>query len=241
MRVVFISDLHSNIYAVEALDKELKNKGYDYIYCLGDIVGYGANPKEVVDWAMENVDFSLRGNHDTLISDAEPIDIHNPYVLKAAYYNMKVLEDRHKDYLKSLPKDFENDLMVLTHDEPCIPGSMEYITKIKEAYDAFSAFHQSLCFYGHTHLPGIFEKENDEVFYKRDKKISLKKGNKYLINPGSVGQPRDKDPRLSYIIFDSEDNVVEFYRVEYNVEKAARDILNAGLPAIFANRLFRGV
>jgi Predicted phosphoesterase len=167
--------------------------------------------------------------------------MHNPYTLKAAYYNMEVLEDRHKDYLKSLPKDFENDLMVLTHDEPCIPGSMEYITKIKEAYDTFSAFNQSLCFYGHTHLPGIFEKENNEVFYKRDKKILLKEGNKYLINPGSIGQPRDKDPRLSYIIFDSEDNVVEFYRVEYNVEKAARDILNAGLPAIFANRLSRGV
>ena len=131
--------------------------------------------------------------------------------------------------------------MVLTHDEPCISGGMEYISKIKEAYDTFSAFHQSLCFYGHTHLPGIFEKENNEVFYKRDNKIFLKEGNKYLINPGSVGQPRDKDPRLSYIIFDSEDNVVEFYRVVYNVEKAARDILNAGLPAIFANRLFRGV
>jgi predicted phosphodiesterase len=241
MRIVFISDLHSNIYAVEALDKELKNKSYDYIYCLGDIVGYGANPKEVVDWVIENVDFSLRGNHDTLISDAEPIDMHNPYTLKAAYYNMEVLEDRHKDYLKSLPKDFENDLMVLTHDEPCIPGSMEYITKIKEAYDTFSAFSQSLCFYGHTHLPGIFEKENNEVFYKRDNKIFLKKRNKYLINPGSIGQPRDKDPRLSYIIFDSENNVVEFYRAEYDVEKAARDILNAGIPAIFANRLFRGV
>jgi predicted phosphodiesterase len=241
MRIVFVSDLHSNIYAVEALDKELRNKNYDYIYCLGDIVGYGANPKEVVDWVIENVDFSLRGNHDTLISKAEPIDMHNPYTLKAAYYNMEVLEDRHKDYLKSLPKDFENDLMVLTHDEPCIPGSMEYITKIKEAYDTFSAFHQSMCFYGHTHLPGIFEKENNEVFYKRDNKIFLKEGNKYLINPGSVGQPRDKDPRLSYIIFDSENNVVEFYRVEYDVEKAARYILNAGLPAIFANRLFRGV
>jgi predicted phosphodiesterase len=241
MRIVFISDLHSNIYAVETLDKELKNKSYDYIYCLGDIVGYGANPKEVVDWVIENVDFSLRGNHDTLISNAEPIDMHNPYVLKAAYYNMEVLEDRHKDYLRSLPKDFENDSMVLTHDEPCIPGSMEYITKIKEAYDTFSAFRQSLCFYGHTHLPGIFEKENNEVFYKRDNKIFLKEGNKYLINPGSVGQPRDKDPRLSYIIFDSENNVVEFYRAEYDVEKAARDILNAGLPAIFANRLFRGV
>jgi predicted phosphodiesterase len=95
MRIVFISDLHSNIYAVEALDKELKSKSYDYIYCLGDIVGYGANPKEVVDLVIENVDFSLRGNHDTLISDAEPIDMHNPYTLKAAYYNMEVLEDRH--------------------------------------------------------------------------------------------------------------------------------------------------
>ncbi len=241
MRIVFISDIHSNIYALEALEKDLKNRSYDSIYCLGDIVGYGANPVEVVEWIMENINFSLRGNHDTLISRAEPIDMHNPYTLKAAYYNIEILKNKHKEFLKSLSKDFENEKFVLTHDEPCIPGSMEYITKIKEAKDTFSAFHQQMCFFGHTHLPGIFEKDDEDISFIKDDKIYLKEHCKYLINPGSVGQPRDKDPRLSYIIYDDEEQSVEFIRVEYEIEKAARDILNAGLPTIFANRLYRGI
>ncbi len=241
MRIVFISDIHSNIYALESLEKDLKNRSYDFIYCLGDIVGYGANPIEVVEWVMENVNLSLRGNHDTLISNAEPIDMHNPYTLKAAYYNMEVLKDKHREFLKSLAKDFENNEFVLTHDEPCIPGSMEYITKIKEAKDTFSSFYQKICFFGHTHLPGIFEKDGENISFIKDDKVYLKENCKYLINPGSVGQPRDKDPRLSYIIYDNKEKSVEFIRVEYNVEKAARDILNAGLPTIFANRLYRGI
>lgn len=241
MRIAFISDLHSNIYAVESLEKDLKKRDVDKIICLGDIVGYGANPVEVVEWVKEKCDFSLRGNHDTLVSDAEPIDMHNPYTLKAAFYNSEVLQEKHKEFLRSLEKDYEDDEMVLTHDEPCIPGSMEYITKIKEAKDTFSAFNQNYCFYGHTHIAGIFEKDNEEVNFIKESFIKLDPAKRYLINPGSVGQPRDKDPRASYLIFDKEKLTLEFIRVEYDIEKAAKGILNANLPQLFAFRLYRGV
>lgn len=241
MRIAFISDLHSNIYAVESLQKSLRINGVDKVICLGDIVGYGANPNEVCQWVMENVELSLRGNHDTLISSAEDIDIHNPFTLKAAFYNAEILEGKYREFLKTLSKDFEDHRMILTHDDPCIPGSMEYITDEKDARDTFSSFSQRICFYGHTHLPVVFVKDGGEVYRLDQENIKLEKDKQYLINPGSIGQPRDKDPRLSYLIFDTKRDTITFIRQEYDIGKAASDILAAGLPEIFANRLFKGL
>ncbi|GAB6072821.1 metallophosphoesterase family protein [Venenivibrio stagnispumantis] len=238
MRIAFISDIHSNIYALEAVSEDIKKQSIDKIICLGDIVGYGSHPNEVAQWVIQNCDISLRGNHDTLISEAEPIDMHNPYTLMAAFYNKEKLEEKYKEFLRNLEKDLENDIWVLTHDEPCIPGSMEYITKEKEASDTFSAFKQKFCFYGHTHLPLIFATENKDVkIYSSEEKIFIKEEERYLISVASVGQPRDKDKRAKYLIFDMDENYLQFRRVEYNREKAASDILAAGIPSLFAKIL----
>ncbi len=242
MRIAYISDLHSNIQAVEALEKDLKEKRIDEIRCLGDIVGYGARPKEVVEWVMENYKISLRGNHDTLVSDAEHIIILHPEVLEVAEWTVDQLEDKHLDFLRNLEKDYEEENTILTHDEPCIPGSMYYVTKLKDAKDTLSSYTEQFCFYGHTHLPKIFVKniKTKEVNEIITTKYKIKDEEQYLVNVGSVGQPRDKDPRLCYLIHDTEDKTLEYIRVEYDVEGAYKDIKNAGLPVAFAERLIIG-
>ncbi len=242
MRIAYISDLHSNIQAIDALEKDLKNRNIDEIRCLGDIVGYGARPKEVVEWVMENCEISLRGNHDTLVSDAEHIVILHTEVLQVAEWTVDQLDDKHLEFLRNLEKDYEEDNVILTHDEPCIPGSMVYVTKLKDAKDTLSAYTEQICFYGHTHLPKIFakNKETGEVIEINDKKYRIKENEQYLINVGSVGQPRDKDPRSCYLIHDTDENSLEYVRVEYDVEGAFRDIKNAGLPSAFAERLLIG-
>lgn len=242
MRIAYISDLHSNIYAVESLEKDLKKENIDEIRCLGDIVGYGANPKEVVQWVMENCSITLRGNHDTLVSDAEPIVILHPEVLKVAEWTVDQLTDKEIDFLANLEKDYEEENLILTHDEPCMPGSMYYVTSEKDAKDTFSAYSEQFCFYGHTHLPVIFVKDRDTKEVKSFKvdKYKIKENEQYLVNAGSIGQPRDKDPRLSYLIHDTDTNELIYKRVEYDVEKAVQDILNAGLPSMFAYRLREG-
>ncbi len=242
MRIAYISDIHSNIQAVEALEKDLKIRTVDEIRCLGDIVGYGAKPKEVVEWVMENCKISLRGNHDTLVSDAEHIVILHSEVLQVAEWTVDQLEDKHLNFLKKLEKDYEEENVILTHDEPCIPGSMVYVTKLKDAKDTLSVYSEQFCFYGHTHLPKIFIKnrETGEVTEVIDNKYKIKENEQYLVNVGSVGQPRDKDPRLCYLIHDTDENYLEYIRVEYDVEGAFKDIKNAGLPSAFAERLLIG-
>jgi diadenosine tetraphosphatase ApaH/serine/threonine PP2A family protein phosphatase len=191
---------------------------------------------------MENCNLSLRGNHDTLVSDAEHIIILHSEVLQVAEWTVDQLEDKHLEFLRNLEKDYEDENVILTHDEPCIPGSMYYITKLKDAKDTLSAYGQQFCFYGHTHLPKIFVKDENtkEVSEVITQKYKIKDNERYLINVGSVGQPRDKDPRICYLIHDTEENSLEYVRVEYDVEGASKDIKNAGLPSAFAERLLIG-
>ncbi len=242
MRIAIISDIHSNAYALEALEKSLKEQAIDKIYNLGDILGYNANPREALDWVKENVDLSLRGEHDTLIAGIEPVYITDPDAVKVADWTYERLNQEDFNYIENLPLDYENQNLILVHDDVSIPGNLFYITSEKDAKDALSAFNNKVCFYGHTHLPLIFQKDKDKkVKAIKESKISLQDGHTYLISVGSIGQPRDKDPRLCYAIYDMEKNTIEFIRAEYNTEKAAQDIKKQGLPERFAYRLLKGL
>ncbi len=242
MRIAIISDIHSNIYALEALEKSLKKQHIDKVYNLGDILGYNANPRETLDWVKENVDFSLRGEHDTLIAGIEPVFITDPDAVKVADWTYEKLNNSDFEYLERLPLDYEDENLILVHDDVSIPGNLFYITSEKDARDALSAFNNKICFYGHTHLPLIFEKDKSKAVKTiTDSKIKINPESTYLISVGSVGQPRDKDPRLCYAIYDTEENSVEFIRVEYDTQKAADEIRKQGLPERFAYRLLKGL
>ncbi|WP_457641392.1 metallophosphoesterase family protein [Persephonella sp.] len=238
MRIAYISDLHGNIHAVEALERDLKNEKVDEIRCLGDILNFGANPKETLDWVKENCSIVLRGEHDTFVTQCEEVFITNPEAIKFADWTYDQLTERDMDFVSSLPKDYDLGDIILTHDEPSVPGSMYFVTSLKDAKDTFPCYTEKFCFYGHTHIPLIFIKNSTSIKLIRDvTEYSIKEDEQYLISVGSVGQPRDNDPRLSYIIHDTEENKIFLRRVEYNYQKAAEEILRKGLPPVFAKVL----
>ncbi len=236
MRIAYISDIHGNIYALESVEKDLKNEGVDKIVCLGDIVNLGAFPKECLDWVRENCSIVLKGEHDAVVSMSEDIVIPNPHAIRLADWTYSQLSEQDLDYLASLSLDYEDEIQVLTHDEPSIPGSMQYITSLRDAKDTMSCYPQQFCFYGHIHLPLIFAKTTEELkFIKNPEEYTIKENEKYLINPGSVGQPRDKDLRASYLIWDTEDNKFIFKRVSYDYDKNVKALKENNFPEIIIN------
>ncbi len=238
MRTAYISDLHGNIHAVESLEKDLREQCIDRVVCLGDILNFGANPKEVLEWVKENCQIILRGEHDTFVSQCEDIFISNPEAIKMADWTYDQITDEDRAFISSLPKDFEFEGVVITHDEPSVPGSMYFITSLKDAKDTFSCYSEKICFYGHTHIPLIFEKSDESIKLIRDlNEYQIKDDKQYLISVGSVGQPRDRDPRLCYVIHDEDKNIIIIRRVDYNYNKAAEEIIKKGLPPVFASAI----
>ncbi len=238
MRIAYISDLHSNFFAIEALEKDLKNQGIDEIRCLGDILNFGSKPVETLQWVKENCSIVLRGEHDSFIVGIEGFYLSNPMAIKSADWTFDFLEDEDFEYIESLPVDYEDETVILTHDEPSVPGSMAFVSSIKSARDTMTCYSDKICFYGHVHLPLIFVKNKEgKVFLAQTDEYSLKEGEQYLICVGSVGQPKEKDPRLTYVIHDTEKNLITVRRVEYDYKKAAQDIIANGLPEVFARLL----
>jgi predicted phosphodiesterase len=238
MRIAYISDLHSNFFAVEALEKDLKSQGVDEIRCLGDILNFGSKPVETLQWVKENCSIVLRGENDSFIAGIEGFYLSNPMAIKAADWTFDFLTDEDFQYIENLPVDYEDDSVILTHDEPSVPGSMAFVSSVKSARDTMTCYSGKICFYGHVHIPLIFVKDKEgNVFLSQTDEYQLKEDEQYLICVGSVGQPKEKDPRLTYVIHDTEKNRVYVRRVEYPYRKAAEDIISQGLPEVFAKLL----
>ena len=241
MRIAYISDLHANIFALEALEKDIKSQGIDEIRCLGDILNFGTRPVETLNWVKENCSVILRGEQDSFIAGIDGVYISNPLAIKFADWTYDFLTEEDFDFIKSLPVDYEDTEVILTHDEPSVPGSMAFVSSVKTAKDTMSCYSGKICFYGHVHIPLIFVKNKNtgEVFLADTHKYRLKENEDYLVCVGSVGQPKDRDPRLSYVIHDTENNEIIVRRVEYPYEKAAKEIKEKGLPEAFANLLLK--
>ncbi len=238
MRIAYISDLHSNFFAVESLEKDLKSQGVDEIRCLGDILNFGSKPVETLQWVKENCSIVLRGENDSFIAGIEGFYLSNPMAIKAADWTFDFLTDEDFEYIENLPVDYEDNSVILTHDEPSVPGSMAFVSSVKSARDTMTCYSGKICFYGHVHIPLIFVKDKEgNVFLSQTDEYQLKKDEQYLICVGSVGQPKEKDPRLTYVIHDTEKNRVYVRRVEYPYRKAAKDIISQGLPEVFAKLL----
>ena len=225
LRIAFISDIHGNLPALEAVFRSIASFEVDSVICLGDIVGYGARPNECVELLRQNSIPSILGNHDAAIIGSLPPSRMNTNARIAAEWTIANLNSDNRKFLQQLPMTMELQSILCVHSSPNAPDQWEYLFSPTEAATSFSAFTQSVCFFGHTHCPVLFTNPID---------------GRRLINVGSVGQPRDRDPRSCFGLYDTKSGSFRWIRVEYDFSEAARHIIEAGLPAYLAERLSSG-
>ena len=246
MRYLILSDIHANLDALDAVLAAVPEGTWDRAVVLGDLVGYGAEPNAVVDRVRDlNPIIVIRGNHDKAACGLEDASNFNQVARTAATWTLQALTDRNRQYLWDLPA---GPLHLDDHTEVCHGSPFDedhYIFDPEDAVRAMEAAGRPLCLFGHTHLPVVFRREGDVLdgFVPdggAETRVTLPPGSKYLVNPGSVGQPRDGDPRAAYAIYDSDGPELTLHRLEYPIDAAQRRILNAGLPPSLANRLAIG-
>ena len=240
MHCAVISDVHANLEALEAVLEDIgKRKVKDVIF-LGDAVGYGPNPNECIELLKDSCKVMLAGNHDCALTGLTDTENFNEYARLAIEWTSSVLTKPNLDVLKGLPliKIFKKDNALLVHSTPKEPEAWHYLLTLKEAEINFHYFEQKICFLGHSHYPFIIERllSGELITYKNNAEIG--KAERYIINAGSVGQPRDKDPRACYIFI--ADEKIELVRVKYDIEKTQKKMHNAGLPLRLIERLERG-
>jgi len=240
---LILSDIHGNGDALRAVLEDAKGR-YDQILSLGDLVGYGAEPNEVVNWVRENTAACIRGNHDRACTGLDSIEHYNPAARASAVWTQAALEPRNLEYLQRLPRgplpvQSARGSFDLVHGSPL--DEDDYLVTAADVSHIRSLLETQLSFFGHTHLQGGFLITRGGVQRIAPGRIlELEPDHYYLVNPGSVGQPRDGDPRAAYALYSPEARVVEFRRADYDVAKAAARIREAGLPESLALRLHRG-
>ena len=245
MRYLIVSDLHANREALDALLAETAGR-YDSAICCGDLVGYGADPNHVADWVRGNCAVVVRGNHDRASTGLDDLEWFNPVARAAAIWTLETLSAENADYIRGLPQGpILVDGFQVVHGSPF--DEDEYVIAAPEAGEAFGYMESRVAFFGHTHVQGgfVWNQSRVETIPRTHagtaaQSIAIDPECAYLINPGSVGQPRDGDPRAAYALYDSDGETVTYHRVQYNVAGAQKRIRQSGLPPILADRLAVG-
>lgn len=232
MRIAIISDIHSNLEALTRAFRLIDQNNIDAVVCTGDIVGYGANPNECVALIRQRTSHILRGNHDDAAVNLSRIDEFSSLAQMVAHWTNEVLHPDNKKFLQSLPLTLDLGDVFFTHASPYEPEEWHYIFSSEDAQNNFSWFVQPICFVGHTHRPVIHCDDGIS--------LNVKRGKRYIINVGSIGQPRDFDWRLSFGIFDTLAWTYENVRAEYDVQSASDQIIAHGLPPALAERILFG-
>jgi predicted phosphodiesterase len=246
VRFLILTDPHANWIALETVLADAKDP-YDQIICCGDLVGYNAEPARVLEWTRVNAAHIIRGNHDKVVAGLENLDWFNDVAQAAARWTIDQLSSDQIEYLRGLPRGpAQLEHFDIWHGSP--RDEDEYVSNSREAVPCFPHFRAPLGFFGHTHLQGGFFSKHGRVGslppvpkHEREAAFEVEPETLYMVNPGSVGQPRDNDPRAGYALYDSEQKTVTLRRVEYPVQKAAQLIKNAHLPDVLAFRLFQGL
>lgn len=245
MRYLVLSDLHGNWEALEAVLNDARGK-YDSIVCCGDLVGYGPDPNRIIDWARTNVSAVIRGNHDRACCGLDDLEWFNPVAQEASRWTMATLSEESLAWLRSLPAGpIVVDGFMLAHGSPL--DEDEYLMTLTDAANIFGYLEANLTFFGHTHVQGGFAWEHGKrrLIWRplEDEAVSFLHVNAdglYLVNPGSVGQPRDADARAAYAIYDSGAREVALYRTGYDYEAVRHKIESSGLPPVLGARLAQG-
>ncbi len=241
MLIAVLSDIHGNYDALQKVSPLLTEA--EEIVVLGDTVGYGAEPDDCVHWVREKAALCLMGNHDAACVDELPLTWFNPTAAEAVEWTRKNLSPASYRYLQELPQGMEH-----RHGASWVHGSpaeplVEYITHASIALGIFDRFDFSVCFFGHTHVAEVYEYQDGMVHthsFAGGGTITLDPQRRYLVNPGSIGQPRDGNPQASLALYNSDEGTVHVKRVKYDFRKAGEKILSAGLPEMLALRLLAG-
>jgi len=250
MRYLVLSDVHGNWEALQAVLRHARRKRYGRVLFLGDAVGYGASPNLVVDWlrSLGGKVVAIRGNHDRVCCGLDTAETFNRYAREATEWTHDHLSPANLAYLRRLPQGpvSVEEGLAICHGSPL--DEDEYLFSTRDAHASMMVSPASVIFFGHTHIPSLFEggatggRETLEVRLLAGRRTveDLHPDSRYMINPGSVGQSRDRDPRAAYAIYDHDRRRLYHYRVEYPVETARRRIRQAGLPPVLGDRLLYG-
>ncbi len=241
MKYAIISDIHSNLAALEQVLEYIHNEKCDSTICLGDIVGYGPHPNECIQLVRDYTDIVIAGNHDYAAAGLTNMDYFNVYAKKAMDWTIANLKDEYMEYLRSLPLAAEIDQAHLVHAAPMSPEKWGYIFTPYQAQLNFEHFSERCCFIGHSHLPIIFQNnDNEEPVTIYDTKLELEKDKRYIINVGSVGQPRDHQPTAAFGILDTDNAFFHIVRVEYDVYTTQKAMMARDFPEFLIERLKHG-
>lgn len=232
VRLAVLSDIHANLQALQAALRVAEQAEIDAIYCLGDIVGYNADPGPCIDLVRKHCDIVVQGNHDRAVATGEGVETLPPNAQAAASYQRSLLTEEQLSFLKELPLLEVVGDCTLVHASPDAPSAWKRLSAYRDIRAQFDHFDTPFCFTGHTHVPAVIANTLG-VF-------EVRAGHRYLINVGSVGQPRDHTPKGSIVLFDTEKPYHRCLRFAYDVEGAAERIKEAGLPERLAKRIHQG-
>lgn len=248
---LFIADIHGNLLALEKVLEDYQGRGFPLesstVVCLGDVVGYGARPSACVERLQSLDAITVMGNHDAAVVGEVSVEWFNPMARSAVRWTREQVKSAHVDWLASLPRQLDHGAFDCVHGSPSDPFS-EYITGPLEATRAVDESHQSAVMSGHTHIPALYRSRStdgssrltDETLNPGEHVPVDPSQQRLAVNPGSVGQPRDGDPRAAYLVWDRDQYEMIWYRTSYPIEETQREIREAGLPDRLASRLAVG-
>jgi diadenosine tetraphosphatase ApaH/serine/threonine PP2A family protein phosphatase len=242
MKIALISDVHGNLEALESVLRDIEQQGAEKIHFLGDAVGYGSNPNECVRLIENHCEIKLLGNHDYAAMGLESTESFNQLARASIEWTQAKLKEKSIGILS----DFEMEAVFLdyflVHASPGEPEKWHYILTVDQAIRHLDGFSQTICFVGHTHLPTTFIRDKDGAIAQHSRlSFPCLENRRYIINIGSVGQPRDNDPRSCYLIIDTDNNNITYRRVEYDIKKTQEKMKRARLPDFLIERLDAGV
>jgi len=239
MKYAILGDIHANLEALQAVLEDAETQQVTHFACTGDMVGYNADPKACLKMIRSLGCTVVQGNHDYYAACNESMELFTPMAQKSIHWTRKQLSPIERKYLRNLPMIVDVENFTIVHSSLCNPSRWNYIFKQKAADANFRNQFNQVCFFGHTHVPLAFvrDKTTDKGFYET---LHVRPGRQYLVNVGSVGQPRDRNPKAAYVIYDLEEQTITIRRVEYDIAATQKKIRAAGLPFRNALRLENG-
>jgi predicted phosphodiesterase len=235
------SDIHSNLEALNAVIDAFKKEDVDTYLCVGDLVGYAANPNECIEKTSGLTNIIVAGNHDWAAVNLFSVEYFSPLAGAAISWTKRALNDRSRPLLESLKLVYKNQDLTLVHGTLDNPADFNYLVDGYTAEKTFTLLDTNVCFVGHSHIAGIFLKDKDgQIHYSKDNSSYISPENKYIVNVGSVGQPRDNNPKACYCVYDTDKKEVRIQRADYDIKTTRKEIMDAGLPKFLGDRLLLG-
>lgn len=240
MRYAILGDIHGNLSAFEAVLADIEAQGgAEEIWCLGDVVGYGPDPRGCIALLRQHEHVCVAGNHDWAAIGKVDIEDFNPEAARACLWTGEQLTEDDVTYLENLPLKLTRGDFTIVHGSPREP-TWEYVVSTASARANFGYFDTTYCLVGHSHVPLVFELDGEDCHVSELPAVLALGRNRLIVNPGGVGQPRDGDPRAAYAIYDEGQGVVYHYRVAYDIEATQRRMMEQGLPRFLVTRLSFG-